>query len=95
MLTLSDIIAIAIACKLWSVISDILADFIVDWKNSRKKRVDSNKTSDTISSIAQVKDELDRANQLMQANACELGRIPTSVPPPLKRGVVDINVRVK
>ena len=73
MLTLSDIIAIALVCKLWSVISDILADFVVKWKNSRKKPVDRDEAADII----------------------YRGSIPTSVPPPRKRGVIDVNVRVK
>lgn len=71
-LTLSDLIAIAITCKLWSLITDILAIFIVDWKDSRKKRVDKDQLVDIIRHMP-----------------------PTSVPPPRKRDVVDINVRVK
>lgn len=74
-LTMFDIIAIAIACKLWSLITDILAVFIVDWKDSRKKPVDNN----------QVVDIIHKTNN----------KIPTSVPPPLKRGVVDVNIRMK
>lgn len=75
MLTLSDIIAIAFACKLWSLTTDILADFIVNWKDSCKKPVDNN----------QVVDIIHKTNN----------KIPTSVPPPLKRGVVDVNIRMK
>lgn len=71
-LTLSDLIAIAITCKLWSLITDILAIFIVDWKDSRKKRVDKDQLVDIIRHMP-----------------------PTSVPPPLKRGIVDVNIRMK
>lgn len=75
MLTLSDIIAIAFACKLWSLITDALAIFIVDWKDSRKKRVDNN----------QVVDIIHNTNN----------KIPTSVPPPRKQNIVDVNIRMK
>ena len=85
MLTLSDIIAIALACKLWSVISDILADFVVKWKNSRKK-VDNSEIYSTLKNNPPLVDGID---------LIKYKKIPTSPPPPRKRGVIDVNVRVK
>ena len=81
MLTLSDIIAIAFACKLWSVISDILADFVVEWKNSFEKPVDNSKTVDII-------------NNLPPAHPVR-NNIPTSVPPPRKQNIIDVNIKIK
>lgn len=81
MLTLSDIIAIAFACKLWSVILDILATIVVDWKDSLKKPVDNNEAVDTI-------------NNLPPAHPVR-NNIPTSVPPPRKQNIVDVNIKMK
>lgn len=81
MLTLTDLIAIAITCKLWSLTVDILAVFIVDCKNSFQKPVDNSEAVDII-------------NNLLPTHPVR-NNIPTSVPPPLKRGVVDVNIRMK
>lgn len=114
MLTLIDIIAIAIACKLWSVISDLLADLVVDilleWKDSGKYGYIAvpNEGVDQEAFYAHSWEELEtkfRERDLKPSDflietasmSCHpiARKIPTSVPPPRKRDVVDINMRVK
>lgn len=85
MLTLTDLIAIAITCKLWSLITDALAIFIVDWKDSRKKRVDNKQLVDIIRHMPDLVEEAHKA----------IANPPTSVPPPRKRNTVDVNIKMK